>query len=94
MDDGGKVRRAERVDEPRQAGGVVEVAVAAHDHLDVAGVPAEPAQVLDATPRCEPRVEQQPVRGVTLAHLDEHREAVLGERCVEGLAALERRCLE
>jgi hypothetical protein len=73
---------------------VVEVAVAADDGLDVGGMPVEPAQVLDASVRGDPGVEEQTVDVGALAHLDQRREAVLRQGSVGCAAAVDGRRLE
>src|SRR5918994_3926167 len=94
VDEHGQSGGAEPIDQARQPGGVVEVAVAAHDHLDVTRVSAESPQVVHAAVGSEAGVEQQSVDAVALADLHQRREAVFSQRGVDGLAVLERRRVE
>src|ERR1017187_8852436 len=82
VDDNGHAGRPEPADEPGQPGRVVEVTVAADDHLDVSRVAPEAAQVVGAAGRSEPGVEQQPAGGIALADLDQNGESVVGHRPV------------
>ena len=89
-----QVRPAQPGDEPGQPGGVVEVAVAAHDRLDAGGIAAQAAQVVGAAVRGHAGVEQQPPHLAALAHLDQGGEPVLGERGVRHLASGQRRGIQ
>ena len=70
----------------RQPGGVVEVAVAADDDLDVAGVDVEAGHVLEGTVRRHAGVEEDAVSSVALAYRHRRAEAVLGDGHVGDLA--------
>jgi len=67
------------------------VAVAADDDLDAGRVDAQAAHVLHHPVRARPGIEQDPVPAAVPGHGHQHREAVLGEPLLGGLAALHGR---
>ena len=70
---------------------MVEVAVAAHDHLDGGGIDIQPAHVVDHTVGAHAGVEEDPVVDAGLGHGDQGREAVLGEEDIGDPAAFHDR---
>jgi hypothetical protein len=87
VDEHRHVRPAHRGDQAVDAGGVVEMAVAADDGFDRARIDVQPPHVLDDTARAGTGVEQQPVMAPALVHRDEHGESVLGDERVGCQAA-------
>src|SRR5205823_9615422 len=77
VDQDRQVGAPETVDEPGQTGRMVEVTMAAHDHLDVGRVAAQPSQILDTTVGRHPRVEQQLADDLAPPDLHQGREPVL-----------------
>jgi hypothetical protein len=91
MDENGQVHCAQPPDQPVQARQVVEVAVAADDDLDAGRVDVKAAHVLHDTVGACPGIEKDPVLAAVLGHGHQHREAVLGEQRLGGLASLHGR---
>jgi hypothetical protein len=87
VDEHRHVRPAHRGDQAVDAGGVVEMAVAADDGFDRARIDVQPAHVLDGTALPAARVEQQPVTAPAPVHRDEHGESMLGDEHVGRQAA-------
>jgi hypothetical protein len=70
---------------------VVEMAVTANDRLDLERVDVEAAHVVHHAIGARTGIEKDPVLATMFGHRDEHREAVLGEQLLGGLAFLHRR---
>ncbi len=70
---------------------MVEVAVAADDDLDAGRVDVEAAHVLHHPVGARPGIEKDPVLAAVLGHSHQHREAVLGDQGLGGLASLHGR---
>jgi hypothetical protein len=90
VDDDREVAPAHRPDQPVEAGGVVEVAVAQHHDLDVGRVDAETAHVADHAVGGHAGVEQDVAATVAPLDRHEHGEAVLGLQAVHRLALFEQ----
>src|ERR1700722_18594224 len=90
MDDHRDVGPPDLAHEAVQASRVVEVTVAQHDRLDVAGRQLEEAHVVNEAVRADAGVEQHAARSTAGREGDERREAVLTAELLDDLAPLER----
>jgi hypothetical protein len=91
VDDHRQVRAAEGVDQTVQAGGMVEVAVAEDDGLQVFGREAHPPHVLHESIRHGTRVVEDAALLDALPDGDQQREPMLRSRRVKRLATFQER---
>ena len=82
MDQHRQVRPTEAADQTVETAGMVEVAVAQDDRLQVAGIDLETAHVLHHPVRADAAVEQQPVGLPRGGHRQQHGEPMLRDELV------------
>ena len=80
------IRAAELADQAGEAGGVVEVAMAADDDFDVRRILIQAVQVVGAAAGRDSGVEQQTAHPAALADLHKRGEPLLGQRGIGRLA--------